>query len=606
MKVINVKKYLAALSAAAMASSGAVQMPANAESLYTPKPYEKNVDAVIYIEDNIEHMDFNGNGKLDSFDSYALFTYVNESESVPEEYAARCAAYGDINSDGIIDNADSDIFKEYCFLKYAFESYVFYSNNMNYYLPENTNFNEHIYRTFTTDIPSELSEKIRNIFIDESYTYGSEENINSFINYCFYNINNYDSLFDRRLYNNAYYKKFAREIDRISYNFDINEDGNVDLKDLYDIYIYDVASADDEGPIEKNFYFGRLNDVTEVIDGLTVIHSDRVNTLRSRLTIPEADKQHIWDKCEPIYDYVYSFIACDSEDELPLQTITVFELIARYILENTDVDFIKTSDLYYVQYRGIVTLCDLSVSEGFVGDIQSILYEYFDKAGQPVDYDNIIPNDKIFDYENRDTQKNVELIERARADFESGITRDIYDINKDGKIDVYDSYSFGLYLSEMCRGVTMENSVLPADMWKFIDKKVDVDYDGKPGTLGDQLIFYNIAENPYEVPQYKLDIYYLELVEKKGLVDLSDIRPYIEKLCKSKETGDVDLDGKLTAVDSCEVLKYYSQMSVEADVPPVTEAKMEYLADYNGDGVIDSIDASAILSTYSENSVQDQ
>ena len=152
----------------------------------------------------------------------------------------------------------------------------------------------------------------------------------------------------------------------------------------------------------------------------------------------------------------------------------------------------------------------------------------------------------------------------------------------------------------------MENSVLPADMWKFIDKKVDVDYDGKPGTLGDQLIFYNIAENPYEVPQYKLDIYYLELVEKKGLVDLSDIRPYIEKLCKSKETGDVDLDGKLTAVDSCEVLKYYSQMSVEADVPPVTEAKMEYLADYNGDGVIDSIDASAILSTYSENSVQDQ
>ena len=42
------------------------------------------------------------------------------------------------------------------------------------------------------------------------------------------------------------------------------------MKDLYDIYIDDVASADDEGPIEKNFYFGRLNDVTEVIDGLTV------------------------------------------------------------------------------------------------------------------------------------------------------------------------------------------------------------------------------------------------------------------------------------------------------------------------------------------------
>jgi hypothetical protein len=113
-----------------------------------------------------------------------------------------------------------------------------------------------------------------------------------------------------------------------------------------------------------------------------------------------------------------------------------------------------------------------------------------------------------------------------------------------------------------------------------------------------------IAGYSSNITQYMLDVYYLDLVEKKGLVDLSDIRPFIEKLCKDKEKGDVDLDGMVTAVDSCEVLKYYSQLSVDADIAPVTEAKMEYLADYNGDGVIDSVDASAILTTYSENSVK--
>ena len=102
---------------------------------------------------------------------------------------------------------------------------------------------------------------------------------------------------------------------------------------------------------------------------------------------------------------------------------------------------------------------------------------------------------------------------------------------------------------------------------------------------------------------YELDIYYLELVEKKGLTDLSDIRPYIEKLCEDKETGDVDFDGMVTAADASQVLHYYSQLSVDEEVSLVTESMMQYMADCNVDGIVDSVDASAILAAYAQNSV---
>ena len=76
------------------------------------------------------------------------------------------------------------------------------------------------------------------------------------------------------------------------------------------------------------------------------------------------------------------------------------------------------------------------------------------------------------------------------------------------------------------------------------------------------------------------------------------------KLCKGKAKGDVDLDGKVTAVDASAVLGYYAQNSVNSDVSLVTEAKMQYMADCNSDGYVNSVDASEILAVYAQNSVQ--
>ena len=118
MKVDYVKKYLAALSAAAIASSGN-PISANAESLFTPKALDPKVDSILYIEDNLDIFDFDGNEKINTMDAYALYTYVNDASELPEGYAERCEAKGDVNSDGKVDFVDSNIFREYCLLKFS-------------------------------------------------------------------------------------------------------------------------------------------------------------------------------------------------------------------------------------------------------------------------------------------------------------------------------------------------------------------------------------------------------------------------------------------------------------------------------------------------------
>ncbi len=609
MKVISIKKYLAALSAGAI-SIGAVNMPANAENMYTPREIDPLADAVLFIEDNPDLMDFDGNGKLDGFDAYALCTYLNEPGSLPEGCAERCRANADFNKDGVIDTLDTDLFREICYMRYISDNFITYSNNMEYLLPADTDYHKHVYRTVSPDAPAGMREALLNEFVDESYTYGSNQNKNAFIDYCFFNNRNsaFPTQYTFDKYNDAYYKRFVQEIDRVGYSFDVNEDGAVDLKDLYDIFIYDVASADDGSQIAKNYYFGQFNNVEEKINGMICIHDDYEHPLRSRLPMPEEFKDKLWAKCEPMYNYVNSFIEYN-KDGYNLSNLTVFDMIGRYILEKTEFDRINTSNVYYVDYHGDLMLCEHSVSEEFLGAIHSILDQEFDKTDTGTVNDPLNENPKyhtlIADYQYMHDNDYLRAVNaKAKEEFESGLTSGLYDINKDGKTDYLDTYTFELFISDLAYGRTAEESILPADQWNFIDQKVDLDKDDIAGTFIDFSIFQFTIGYAHSVPSYKLDIYYLQLIEQKGLIDISDIKPYIEKLCKDKEAGDVDLDGQITAIDASEVLKYYSQLSVDAEINTVTEAKMEYMADFNTDGFVDSVDASAILRQYALNSVE--
>ena len=79
---------------------------------------------------------------------------------------------------------------------------------------------------------------------------------------------------------------------------------------------------------------------------------------------------------------------------------------------------------------------------------------------------------------------------------------------------------------------------------------------------------------------------------------------FLAPLCENKDTGDVDLDGAITAKDASQVLTFFAESSTDKDISPVDEAKMNKLGDFNSDGMIDAKDASSILKTYAKNSVE--
>ena len=605
MKVFNVKKYLAALSAAAL-TANAGQLPANAEDLYTPNALDPLADTIIYIEDNPELFDLDGNGKPDTFDVYALYTYLNEPSSLPEGYAERCKAKGDANKDGKVDSADLDLLSEMFIYKFSDEQYrTFYAERYNF-ISKKPDSCEHIERILPDDAPEDVKERLKNNeFLETGYSYGSDKNIYDFVDLCFDIYLNGIEWEETFKYNDAYYKRFADDAKSRNYSFDVNEDGVTDLKDLYDIFIYDSASADVFSNIQKNDCFMRYNTITTG-EGIT----EQVNynfdvKLRDRLTLSEAEKQKLWEKCEPIYDYVYSFIDYEKHGTI-LGDVRVFDMIGRYIMNDSDLNYLSTNSIYYMQYRDNVMLCDHSVATEFAEYMSMLLHRDFIRAG--VDYSGQNESPKIYtaieDYEcMHDNDAFIALGKKSKAEYESGLTKELYDINKDGKVDKFDYFTFDLYMSELYRYITPENTILPAEQWNFIDTELDLDHDGIGGTFVDYIVYEYVTGSTIAEYDYELNIYYLELVEKKGFTDLSDIRPYIEQLCKNKESGDVDLDGNVTAVDASEVLGYYSQVSVDEEVSTVTEARMQYMADLNNDGFVDSVDACAILRQYAVNSV---
>ena len=604
MKVKTMKKYLAGLTVAALSAS-TLQGTASAQPLYTPKPFAPETDAIIYIEANNDLLDFDSNGQFDAFDSYALYTYFNEAASLPDGYAEKCAENGDINQDGTVDSTDRDILMEYCQLKFTFDAFDDYANNSDYVLPSDTAVYTRTERSLSPDAPDVLKQ---NVFINSCYTYGSDANISSFIDYCFdkLNINWIPGTYDK--YDDAYYKRFAEGVEKDNYSFDVNEDGKVDLKDLYEIYLYE--EFEDNDYLVNGNYFARLKFKHEHFDIGGGAYIDRMYDdpdiiLRDMLPVSDEVKQRIWEKCPSYFKYADSYLPHE-ENKRVVCALTPFELLTRYIMSNTEINMINTMDVYYVDYLGELNVEDQSASEYFVSTVKITLDRYFDSTNERATeniYSDKLNLDLINSPYTHDNDLLREKIDQLKEELDSGLTKDAYDINKDGKTDYYDSYVFSLYIDDLYDNITAENSIIPVDQWNYINQELDVDGDGITGSYVDYDLYTFVVGNYYKVPRYKLDIYYLRLIEQKGLVDLSDIQPYIEKLCKDKETGDVNLDGCITAVDASEVLSYYSDISTDTEINNVTEAKMEYMADYNADGIVDNRDASAILTVYAKNSV---
>ena len=181
----------------------------------------------------------------------------------------------------------------------------------------------------------------------------------------------------------------------------------------------------------------------------------------------------------------------------------------------------------------------------------------------------------------------------ANAHAETAITPEKFaacDFNSDGYVDTYDIF----YIAAISQP---QYSAMLGDLEQYgftseIESKVlangDVDGDG---TLGrdDCMALYDYMNTNTEC---RINISNLNII--------SDI---VDSMKSSVQTGDVDNDGIINAVDASNVLKYYAITSTGASFDTVTMLSARHNGDMNGNRIVDSVDASLILKQYAANSV---
>ncbi len=301
MKKYSKKKYAALISAISIAA-GSGGVVSSAED--NVPVINDETASLLYIAENPTLMDFDGSGSFDTYDAYAVYAYLHDKAVLTEECAENIEKNADVNKDGAVDETDSEFISRYCYDEYLIENY-------------------------------EAQE-----WDASSYPYGSDDLAAGFIQ----QLDSFEeSEYDK--YNAAYaemeYLQFVRSVDLGEIDLDINNDGKIDLYDLYDVYLYSIAN-------NENSFFNLINsgnfEDSEKID----------------ISAEEIDR--IYEKCDQIVPYDLG------TDEL--------DRIARYILTHNDITAEETTAEYYTRPYGSIKILDEKVEEQFVNSLMNWMKEY--------------------------------------------------------------------------------------------------------------------------------------------------------------------------------------------------------------------------------------
>ena len=190
MKKQYIHTFASFLSAFAFSASS-IPMTSNAASTTMNSP-EYEIPA--YIHTHLDELDFDNSGSFDNFDVYAMFTSLNEKDSLPDGYADRINAGGDVNHDGKVDNDDYLLVSSY------------------YYWFDDNEFSETAYE-------------------DDTYDYGTDDNIEKF----YYAVPIEKDEEPGKTFSEFRFYVFSADAESGKIDVDVNLDGNIDL---YDYYIY--------------------------------------------------------------------------------------------------------------------------------------------------------------------------------------------------------------------------------------------------------------------------------------------------------------------------------------------------------------------------------
>lgn len=583
----RVSEILAAFTASIMTGSAVLPNIGYADT--SLEGINKFEHQAVYDEIGTHELDFDidGNGVFDYMDPYYGFVYCYDPiyNTLPKEYVEKIEKNFDLNGDGIISQGGSEI---YSIAKYYYDKYIKGDKELLFELDRKE-------YGYTNELRAQQN------YLTSLY-YGDVDDISS-------------------EYNNALYLNMEKEVVN-SFDFDVNSDGSVDAFDMYKLisYWYCVYSdysfecSEDKGYVavpdlslenRKKVGFIKSEDTFRneyLIEIQDYFKNNKI--FREMAGMNDAE----WSKCGKFFDdlsaveyYNYHAISAETADFL----LGVF-----YSYNPTDAEMTKKE--YYDEFNPTYCLDEMDYRDhkqstmgydfnaGFAEMMSSAFGKYRKHIddpfeGQPTKLDSTSEDFGV---------KFNELFEKTKADVASGKIAPP-DVNFDGKCNSVDYLLSEMYVTAVLHHRTAENCMMPVETWNYIDTQLDYNNDGISGDWYDIMLIESMALVCGGSWNDEIDLEFTEYYNK--LASYSDsvtLDTFMSKFSEEKTVGDVNLDGKISAVDASAVLIYYAESSADEDVNEVKEQRMSLMGDFNGDGTVDARDASGILRRYAELSVQ--
>ncbi|MDE7363584.1 MAG: hypothetical protein K2N27_01660, partial [Ruminococcus sp.] len=465
---LYMKKLTSFFTSAVVLAASATPIIGHAEYNIDTSRYWPGEKAMFEKMDSGElDTDIDGNGVVDALDGYLLECYCFNRETptdlkfnIPDDISNRIKVIADYNSDGEVDNDDTTSWVRHFIANRNLKAELF---DYDYYVSE--------YVSETDE--SSISEAKR--------------------------------LFMSELYRNMEYLRAGYDVVSDMYqkgiiDLDANGNGQLDIGDAYDFYIY-------------------LNAGRAVMAFPTVSFVEVENVYIS-------DDE--WNYCDNVFETYASVV---SKFKSPYSSTTAsndnfISYVMLCIVENIELKSEYFTEEYYMETYG---------ENYYATPYSMIVSSYVKQAAGEL---GLKPNET--EWLKFNTDDLYEFFDSYCGDVESGL-RSAPDVNMDGVIDYMDYFASNIYFSDLISEKTADESILPAEIWQNIEQNCDFNGNGTSKDIYDILT---------------VQLYVVKYVDR--IDDFDDAyNKYVESLGRNSEIS----FNEISYEDNVNILSYFEMKS---------------------------------------------
>lgn len=480
---IYMKKLTSFFTSAVVLASSASPIVGHAEfKVNTGRYWAGERDIFAAMDSGELETDIDGNGVVDAIDGYILESYALEKRlscysieqvKVADEIASRIEAIADYNGDGVVDDDDATTWVRHFIAGGNLKAELF---NKDYYSSE-----------YVSIDSEEYISRAKGCIVGGLHT-----NM-EYLLAGYYVVND--------MYQNG------------TINLDVNGNGQIDIGDAYDFFVYEHSGRD-----------------VIAAPYIQFVYVDNVY-------IPEEE----WNNCN---DAFKTYLAT-----MPLASRSDYEYFAQdaitCIIENIELKPEYLTEEYYMETYG---------ENYFAPKYGGRIHYYVENAAGSL---GLKVSDTAWTEFNKDDLND--FFNSYCKDVENGV-RPAPDVNMDGVVDYNDYFASNIYFSDLIKENTADDSVLPAEIWANVEQNCDFNGNGTTKDIYD-ILTVQLYVTKYADPIDDFETAYKEYAESLGETSVASVQGFsyennVAILAANTLYGDANEDGDVDIADATAIIQH--------------------------------------------------